>query len=273
MKKISCLTILFFAYNFLSHAQDVPLLKVHFIEGEKEVFFYGSAHDNNISNPMFADIEESFHNFMPDIVLIEGGYNNRHFNSKEEAIESGEMAFVSFLASSAEIPRFNIEPSDTFVDSVLHAHFSSSLIFTMYILRQTFQYQSHSINKDIDFVREIEHYAKVIAGNCWFNINNPVSFEEIYSIVENETGILITKENWQDKMVEVRRYLYNRRNPVKNPVQIVHTKAVDIRDEYAISLIMNKLDDNNKVFVIMGNQHLINQEQRLREAIKSRFLN
>ncbi|TVQ09629.1 MAG: hypothetical protein EA361_15175 [Bacteroidetes bacterium] len=263
--------VVIFAFICVCCSQTLSPIKVHFVEGNKELFFYGSAHDNNIANPMFADIEESFKRFTPDVVLIEGGYSNRSYSTKEQAIGDGEMAFVSFLGSSASIPMFDIEPSGMFVDSILLSQFSSNLIFTMYILRQTFQYQSKAQNNDIDFIKEIENYANYIIANGRFDFEDSLKFEDIFRTVESETDIAITRENWFDKRIEVRRYLYNRRNVVKNQVQIVHSRVVDIRDEYATSLIMDKLEEYNKVFVIMGNQHLLNQENILREELRNRF--
>lgn len=273
MRKYYCISFLLFAWFYSTYSQNLPPLKIHFIDGEKEVLFYGSAHDNNISNPMFADIEDSFLNFMPETVLVEGGYNNRIFSSKEQAIENGEMAFVTYLASINSTPIYDIEPPITFVDSILMNHFSHNLIFTMYVLRQTYQYQVHSMHNDIDFIKEIESYANTFVNNEKFEFEGHLSFEDIYGIIEVETGIAITRDNWFDKTIEVRRYMYNRAREIKNPVQIVHSMVVDIRDEYAISLIMSKLENKNRVFVIMGNQHLKNQEKRLREELKKRFLN
>jgi hypothetical protein len=271
MKKLFILAYLIFASHFLSISQNLNAFKIYFEEGDKRVLFYGSAHDNNISNPMFSDIEESFSNFMPEIVLVEGGYNNQIFNSKEQAIENGEMAFVSYLSYYYSIPVFDIEPLYTYVDSILFNQFSSKQIFTMYILRQTFQYQVHSQNNDIDFIRQIENYANFIIANERFGFEGSLKFEDIFAIVESETQIAITKENWFDKMIEVRRYLYNRKNVEKNQIQIIHSKVVDIRDDYAIDLIISKLESNNKVFVIMGNQHLLNQEYKLREVLQKKY--
>lgn len=253
-----------------SCSKDLPPFKIHFVEREKEVLFYGSAHSNNISNPMFADIEGTFNHFRPEVVLIEGGYANRLFNTKEQAAVNGEMAFVNFLASTASTPTFDIEPNSAYVDSILLSHFSSNLIFTMYILRQTYQYQAQSKQNDIDFVGEIMNYANIITDNGRFEFESPLRFENIYKIVEEESGIVITWDNWSDKTLEVRRYLYNRAR-IRNPVQSVHHTVVEIRDEYAISLIVNKVEENDRVFVIMGNQHLLNQQKRLREELKNRF--
>jgi hypothetical protein len=271
MRKPFILAFLFLVINYLSYSQNLNAFKILFEEGDKQVLFYGSAHDNNILNPMFADIEDSFLNFMPEAVLVEGGYNNRIFNSKEQAIENGEMAFVTYLASINSTPIYDIEPPITFVDSILMNHFSHNLIFTMYILRQTYQYQVHSMHNDIDFIKEIESYAKSFVNNEKFEFEGHLSFEDIYGIIEVETDIAITRDNWFDKTIEVRRYMYNRAREIKNPVQIVHSMVVDIRDEYAISLIMCKLENKNRVFVIMGNQHLKNQEKRLREELKNLY--
>lgn len=64
----------------------------------KHFLFYGSRHSNDSSSPMFKDIEEYFYSLNPQIVFVEGDFNNFQYSDKESAIRKGESAFVTYLA-------------------------------------------------------------------------------------------------------------------------------------------------------------------------------
>jgi hypothetical protein len=225
------------------------------------VFFFGSAHSNDILNPMFNDIESHFLEFCPELVLIEGGYDRVDFDSKEKAIENGEMAFVSYLSSKHKIKKLNVEPSDKYIDSILLTKYSREEIFTMYILRQTFQYINISKYSDIDFEALIMVYANIINNRLDNKDANQLTFQEVLSIVENVSGISIA--DYRKKEVQIRRYIFRGGNIINT----IHSEVVQIRDHFAIDTIINSLYQYDKVFVIMGNQHLMNQEKIIREKM------
>lgn len=237
----------------------------HFIHGEKEVFFYGSQHSNDPENPMFEEIEDCFKSFLADLVLIEGGYSNNNYESKESAILKGEMALVSYLSDEYDISKENIEPPDDHVDGVLLQTYSNIEILSMYVLRQMCQYQDEYNYNPIDFTTTVTTFTNFKINNSVLGFENELSIDEILDMVNNISHLGITVENWRE--VSLNQYVYNGDNIIKE----IRDRVAEIRDEYAIDLIINKLKVFNKIFVIMGRMHLDNQEAELQSRMQIEF--
>jgi hypothetical protein len=242
-------------------------MKLHFISDEKQVLYYGSAHCNDILNPMFADIEKSFMEFNPEVILIEGGYHSNNYYSMESAIEKGEMAFASYLGLLTGIPRMNIEPSEKYVDSLLLIRYNKEQVFAMYVLRQTFQLINEIKYSERDIEQQIVDYANQVSDRINLDAGNPFSFREVFTIIEKVSALVITPHNWKEREVEIRNCIYKRGSIINR----IHSEVVGIRDQYAVNLIIKHMHEYDKIFVIMGNQHLINQKKDLRRKINEFF--
>lgn len=257
------LTLLFGSLtSIVSNAYSNPK-KSHMVKGNKEIFYYGSVHSNDTKNPMFADIQESFLKFKPDLVIIEGGYSNVEYENREQAINSGEMAFASYLSTLSGIRKVNAEPNARIVDSILVTKYDTCKIFTMYILRQTFQLIEQAKHAKVGVQSSIVDYANYELRERLLKKSNPLNFDEIASLVNNYSGINITNTNIIDKEIEIRRCIYKKGNPLAN----ILNEAIIIRDEYTINLVASYLNKYNRIFIIMGEQHLLNQEESLKKAI------
>lgn len=261
-KKVSLLLLLVGISTSICWGNSKPM-KSHIVKGNKEIFYYGSVHSNDVNDPMFSDIEESFVTFKPDIVLIEGGYNMVEFKERKDAMLRGEMAFVSYLSSLANVKKDNAEPSDSSINSILIGKYSMEKIFTMYILRQTFQLINQAKNCKIDLEKEIVSYANKELATRLFEDSSSLSFGDITRIVEKESGILLTSTNIMDKEVEIRRHLYKKGSETSK----IHAEAVALRDAHTVRLAAKYLKDYNRIFIIMGNQHLMNQEDPLKKEV------
>lgn len=243
--------------------------KAHIKESNKEVLYYGSVHSNDTTDVMFNDIEKSFQEFMPEMVLIEGGYNSSSYSTKNEAIQNGEMAFMSYLADQHNVEKQNIEPSGKYVDSLLLEKYSREQILTMYVLRQTHQYIKQIKHSDFSFSETIVDYVNNVNKSHFDKQAESLNFEVIFKMVEQETGIAITEDNWREKEVTIRRYVF-KEGSISNEI---YNTVLDLRDMLAVEKIIKTLHMHNKVFVIMGNQHLINQRSILREKMVKDFGN
>lgn len=261
-----------FLINFLIHllliAFVIPLFgnnnphKVHIKKGNKEIFYFGSVHSNDYKNHMFKDILSNFIQFNPEIVLVEGGANKISYQNEMEAIKNGEMAFVSYLAKKMNIKSLDIEPSGRYIDSILSINFSKEQILSMYALRQTYQYINSSKHNKIVYKKTITNYINLI-NQQYIKIDyTELDFKTIFEMVLKETGISITEDNWNQQIKIIRRHLKQNK---------IYAKTIEIRDEYAIDKIISILKNYNRVFIIMGNQHLYNQEVLLRNKILEEY--
>jgi hypothetical protein len=206
---------------------------------------------------MFDEIASKFHSFNPEYVLIEGGYNQVTYDSKESAILEGEMAFVSFLAKQAGVPSGNIDPPGSFVDSSLLQSFSSEAILSMYVLRQIYQYQREIENKPFDFAARITGFANQIIELGTLDLSDTLDFNQLFILVEKESKLSITRTNW------IKTDVFNTVYKEGNPIHSIYEKVLSMRDEFAINEIMRSLTRANSVFVVMGGDHLRIQEDEL----------
>jgi mannose-6-phosphate isomerase-like protein (cupin superfamily) len=218
--------------------------------GSKALLFYGSVHSNNPNDPMFDDIEKKFYSFQPDFVWIEGGYNEIVYTEREKAIKNGEMAFVSFLTRQIDLTNDNIDPPDSFVDNTLLKTFAPEAIFTMCILRQVYQYQREIRNNPFDFPTRIVSFANQIIEKGTLNQKDTLDFVQIFTLVKKVSGLTITAGNWKE--TDVFNTVYNPGNTINE----IYEKVLQMRDTYALDRIIRSHHEYNKVFVIMGGDHL-----------------
>ncbi len=258
-----------FIFIFLScvNTNKGPESDTLLLEGQsKTLLFFGSVHSNDPDDPMFDDIEDKFKSFNPDFVLIEGGYNESVYASKQEAIREGEMAFVSYLTSELNLPDGNIDPSIPYVDSMLLLTYTSEAILTMYVLRQIYQYQREIENKSFDFKLRIVGFANRIIHGGTLNLVDSLDFDQLFSLVKKEGNLTITEENWIE--TDIYPFIYKPGSNINSIYEIV----IQIRDDYAVSKIMNSLHLYNRVFIIMGGDHLKDQKEKLKAEFTRNFI-
>lgn len=227
-------------------------------KGRYSLFFYGAVHSNSVNDPMFDDIEKQFKMCSPKFVLVEGGYNLGSYKTREEAISEGEAAFVVYISTQKGIPVENIEPSEDYVVGELLKKYSGGSILTMYVLRQIFQMQREAGYKDVDF----EHYMLRFVGTYKkYGLTRPTidSFSNLHELLKHECNIELTLDNWKD--VNVYDFVYKEEGQINQ----IYREVLTMRDEYAADLIIRKLKEHERVFVIMGGDHIRNQEEKLRK--------
>jgi hypothetical protein len=230
-------------------------------KGPYRLFFYGAVHSNDIRDPMFNDIDSQFTGHRPNFVLVEGGYDERHYKTREKAAKEGEAAYVSFLARKAGCLVGSIEPPDSLVIEKLKQKYDESSILTMYLLRQIFQLQREAKHREIEFegytVNFARSYAKI--GNFEAYIG---TFPDVQNLIFDETKLKITKDNW--KLANVFDVVY--KPPGK--IHAIYKEVLKARDEYAAGLILKKLAEHKRVFVIMGGDHIKSQKHKLEKEFQ-----
>ena len=160
---ISVILILIIAIIYLCRALylDYYYNKIHIIDlesKERHLLFYGSRHSNDKSNPMFKDIEERFYSTNPQIVFVEGDYNENKYDNVDTAIAQGESAFVTFLAQKENTLLKSVEPSPKDQYEYLLQKYDKDMVLMMYILRQTYQYQNQNDVNQINYEETIKSF-------------------------------------------------------------------------------------------------------------------
>ena len=129
----------------------------------------------------------------------------------------------------------------------------------MYILRQVNQIQRESENVDINFFEYIIPFTQKYISKELSYSKEDINNEFIARILEPYIKMRIDNDNW--KQVDAYSIVY-RNNGI---IHTIYTDVLNYRDEYSISLISDKLKSYNRIFIMMGADHIKTQEKELRK--------
>ena len=227
--------------------------------GYKELFWFSGIHNNNPEHEMFDDIKDKFISFKPDLVLVEGNANNKIYTSEINAKLEGESAYVTYLSNESNIEIMSIEPPFENQIQLLLKTYKEDDILAMYILRQIYQIQRENQYVDINFFEYMVRYTEGLITKESSYSNKDIDSDFIVRILEPHIKIMIDNDNW--KRVDAESIVYSDNGIINS----IYTDVLKYRDEYSIDLISEKLKHYNRIFIMMGADHIKAQEEELRK--------
>lgn len=230
---------------------------LHLISGEKAVFWFDVRHSNDPNDPMFKRIEDNFLKFKPDLILVEGGFNTFE-GSRDEAIIDGESAFATYLAKRNGVAVEDIEPPFSDQITYLQTKHQPESILAMYLIRQINSEQSMPIDTGFDFERYLQEETQYLIDNG-LDVSLS-SLENILSVVNSYLPQKIDADTW--KNVENLYRVYNQKGDSLYPI---YNDVYNFRNIYLVELIREKLQDYDKIYIVMGGQHLLDTKSQLKE--------
>ena len=257
------ISLIFVLFNF-SCTSDVytrvagnPL---YLSNGTQELFWFDGIHCSDPSHRMFRDIENEFDKFVPDCVLVEGGNNIDSSDGENAILNGGEPRYVAYLGYRHNVPVFDIEPSDEQQFRFLLSKYEAGEILAMYLIRQI--YQLHRELKDdprnkVDFYRYFIGFINQMKLNG-FPIDD-VSPQTIDNSLRPYFSLKITEDNWYS--LDVGSIIYFNRTP--NRIHDIWKDVTNYRDDHCVSLIEDLSKKYNRIFVMMGGDHIRAQKDRL----------
>ena len=219
---------------------------LHLISGQKELFWFNGMHGIDPANPMFQDIFNEFGHFKPDFVLVEG---SPYVSSDSmQAIKRGESSYVTYLAYRQKIPYQSTEPPDSVIFSYLERSYTKEQLLAMYIIRQMVQWNRERIGDD--FENELVRFANSINTVLKYS-EQETSKSQIAAILEPYTGMqMLANSNWRN--FDAKTYIYF----TKNTISEIYEATLTFRNKYLISLIQEEINNCNKLFIMMGFDHV-----------------
>jgi len=208
---------------------------------------------------MFDDIKNKFDSFKPDYVLVEGGFNDRYYKNELDAKLQGESGYVAYLAKESNIAVGTMEPPTEEQIKKLLITYDEDDILVMYLLRQIYQIQRESQNVDINFFDYITSFTKRYISKGFSYSYEDVDNDFITKLLEPYINIKIDNDNW--KQIDVHRVVYMNNGIINS----IYTDVLNYRDEYAVYIISEKLKSYNRIFYIMGTDHMKAQQGELRK--------
>lgn len=122
------------------------------------------------------------------------------------------------------------------------------------MLRQINQMQRESKNKSIDFFNYMEKFvSKYKMKNNFETVNR----NKIIELLEPYIGFKVTTKNW--KRINAYEIVYKETGTINN----IYTDILAFRDEYSVKLIKEKLNEYDRLFIMMGADHIKVQRDTL----------
>lgn len=268
--KTLLLTVAQYRAHPFSRAENSELSYTFQVEnGLKSIFYFGSSHTNDPSDPQFVALQDSFTQAKPDLVLVEGlgGINEQKegvreivkSTSRDELIKTyGEAGEALRLAEEAGCDFESPEPS--FKSEMAHLAelgYSHKDIFRFYLHRQIYQYQREHEQRSHD---ELVPYLQPL-------------FEEF---VESSGCDRYEIETYRGELLSDVRLDSNEYDRETNPMASSESRTTineisfasnHFRDEYFIEQIGEKLKQQNRIFVVYGFGHAITEEPAIRSLL------
>jgi hypothetical protein len=238
---------------------------LHLVQEDRGLFWFSGIHSNDPEHPMFHDLEEAFVQFSPDVVLVEGNAERGRYSDAEQAIiHAGEPGFVAYLARSSGIPVQSIEPPWAAQFTYLLGHYEAEDVLVMYVLRQLNQYQREEDDRASSLSDRLRDFVAGLRRRGFPLPPGDVVNGYIAKLVEPYVGFSLDDSNWH-------------RVPAKDIVYSSDTiphriwqSTIRFRDEYAVQLISEIGKDYDRVFVMMGADHIENQRNDLEALFQGR---
>lgn len=230
---------------------------LHLVSGDKELYWYDAWHRNNPNATIFRRIENALMEFDPDLILVEGGYDIFE-GGRDEAISNGESAFTTYLGRINGIAVEDIEPPFISQIEYLQSKYPSDDIFAMYIIRQVSSWHFIDENSGIDFESELVSFSQFLMDNGlkWTG----ESFQDILNTVNSFLPQPITGDSWRDVDIREMELVYTKESGVLYPI---YNDIYTFRNIYLLDFIAEKKNTYDRIFIVMGGQHLIDTQEQL----------
>ncbi|KQC02285.1 hypothetical protein [Pedobacter sp. Hv1] len=236
-----------------------------FKNGKKEIIFCGVNHltdDSDISNPMFAGIEQQFFASKPEVCVNEGGdLSKKVYASKKEALlQDGEIGLVKILADSLKIKTVNGDIQDSLEFKSLLKQYTKGE-FLAYIVTERLMWglKGARITDSVAMAEKFDGFIK-----------NYIMKKGAVQLSKEEQTLAFYKANYE-KLLN-RPFALETLAPTnpfdpKGKFQQIGRKSKEIRDQYLLQTIDQLLDKQDKVFVVFGGWHLLTCEPGLKAII------
>lgn len=244
--------------------------------GGKVLQMFGTYHINRVDDPVVTQIEQSFNEAEPDIVLVEGinGLQDRegvlkHLNKqdRETTIGKGEAMFVLKLAAEKNEAGVDVDfesPEPKFSDEIHHLEdlgFNQEDIFRFYYYRDVDQFLRYYPGSNAEALEEysapyIEEFKRESGWNDFElmriieNVKEPVNFSE------NRYHSLVDPIPWPEKNWTI--------------TNEISAQSSRFRDNYILERIIKAFDHHSRVFVVYGSGHAVKLEPAVRAFMENR---
>jgi|ERR1041385_250000 hypothetical protein len=232
--------------------------------GGRLLYVGAARHSTDPHDPEFAEFEKAWNDFKPTVAFFEGD-SNSVWATREEAIKnSGEPGLIQFLAARDKVPAASLEPSRQDEVNDLLTKFTAEQVKLFYVLR--------IIAEDRVRNKLSEAELRAEAGGLL----------DYFSQFKGLEGVIRSTEQLE---AAYRRYWTMPRNwwearadwfnPLKSSSQTggiftneVNQASSSYRDLHMYDVLAKAALEGNRVFAVVGRDHIPMQASALRCALQ-----
>ncbi|MCG2616011.1 hypothetical protein LZZ85_17065 [Terrimonas sp. NA20] len=257
----SCQTNLNFNYGNRDATQHK--LQLSSASGGK-LYYFGAVHLNETKDAQFSEIQKAWNSFTPTIAFFEGPDRGIADSDTATIREFGESGYVRFLAKSAGIKAMTLEPPPTALFKYLTTQMEQQQVELFFLLGEAMRLRTrkHYNPEQIDkAVTEMIKKMQAIAGDSML-IRSIPDLEKLYKHYwPNGPEWWQAPQAWFD--------------PAKDPAETgglftnkVNRLSSAFRDIYMYQQLSIFVNKGEKVFAVVGRDHVVTQFNALRCAIR-----
>lgn len=210
------------------------------------LLYYGASHTSDPAHPQIADITARWDAFGPTVALYEGRSRNFVYGALIEPFAGlPEPALVHKLARRDEVPLYSLEPAYADEVAALRASFAAEQI-ALYFFMRVYASEAGGVAD--------ETLARDLLGKR--------------TEVEGLRGALITLADvdslWQHDFPDEDDWRVQQSEPRYGYLAEISDASRRIRGEHMARMLIDLVQQGERVFAVVGSGHVIRQEWNLR---------
>ncbi|HEY1024129.1 MAG TPA: hypothetical protein VGE26_03110 [Sphingobacteriaceae bacterium] len=233
--------------------------------GKGELVYFGASHEDDPHHEQFAEITKKWNKFTPTIAFFEGPDRGIGSDDSSTIRKFGESGYVRFLATKAGIRSITLEPAFANTYQHLIAHFPQEQVDIYMMTKEAMRLRTRKGFSEEQLASELTKMLNVLPnmlGNVKLSIN---SVDELNTAFTKYWGNKL--EWWQAPQEWF--------DPVKRSADTggiftneINTLSSDYRDIFMYKVIAEYVNKGEKVFAVVGRNHVPLQKPALQCAIK-----
>jgi hypothetical protein len=226
-------------------SKNIELPYIKFYGKASSLLVFGSNHTNDYSSPQIKLIQQLIRSYQPMVILYEGDGIGTEKTQKKTVETYFEMGLVKYLADSLSIKAINLEPNTQKKFKYLKAKYQTDdiLIATLGLQVTMMQYN----NEDFEslyptMISDLEKEGLKLS-------KKQKTLSYFYQLYQRKFGKSFSYENFDSKEIQSK---YN-----KTIFNKINQDANSFRDQHIITLTKKLVDENKRVFLLVGGWHAI----------------
>ena len=241
-----------------------PKFLVDITSPRGRLYYFGAQHSADPAHPQFAEIEKAWDTLKPTIAFYEGPNRPIAATGEETIKQAGESGFVRFLATRSNISFASLEPSPQEEAAYITKKYSLEQTMLFYVLREAARLRDRRKLSEEDLKKAV---AQMLA-----QASKMKGFENVIPNLEALDAAY--KKHWSvpAQWWQVPGKWFD---PGKSSAETgggftndINRMSSEYRDQHMYRVLAKAVMEGNRVFAVVGRNHVPMQEQALRCALE-----